>query len=164
MKKLSYLLSVVFLLAVSCLSTTTNLTGLEGKKMPELRLLLPDSVELISNELPVADYFLMVYIDPTCHSCKEVIKQIKHSYSKLTFAKIYVISYKPIESLQKFYAEQELYKYQNIMIAQDWKADFANYIGTRTIPITVVCSPNLVLEKVFIGEKGIKELFTSFHN
>ncbi len=124
-------------------------TGMEGRLLPSLELLLPDSTtHLYTAEIAVGKPLIFVGFSPFCIHCQEETREIISHIDQFKEAQIYFVTPYPFSDMKVYYKYFKLAKYSNITMGVDLKGYFLPYFKARGVPYTVVYDSKKRLKKV----------------
>lgn len=128
-------------------------TGMEGRLLPSLDLLLPDSTSHLNTaDIPTGKPFIVIGFSPWCIHCQAETRDIIKNISKLKGTRIYYITSDPFGDMRTFYRYFKLSRYDNVVMGRDLKGVFLPYFKATGIPFTAVFDSRKRLKKVFQGE------------
>jgi hypothetical protein len=134
-------------------------TGLEGKLMPRLNILLMDSTtRLNTSDIPKGKETILLFISPYCPYCKAQTEEIISHIKSLSDIDIYFLTTFPYESIKEFYNHYQLNKYSNITVGQNYDSNFPNYFKVKQIPYMAVYGKDKRLKQVFMGKVKANKL------
>ncbi|OQP62018.1 hypothetical protein A3860_30510 [Niastella vici] len=152
MKGLIFLL-LLFNCLLGCNDHPAFKTGLEGKLMPSFNLLLMDSTSrLNTNSIPGGQPIILLYFSPNCPYCRAQIQEIISDIKSLSNIQFYILSSFPFDQIKTYYNNnQQLKRYSNITVCQDYNFYFGNYFKTNGVPYMAVYEKNKRLKQVIAG-------------
>jgi thiol-disulfide isomerase/thioredoxin len=134
-------------------------TGLEGKPLPSLNLLLMDNAtHLNMNTIPVGKPIVLVLFSPECPYCRAQTDAIIEDMPSLKNIQFYFLSSFPLESIKDYVEEYQLKKYANITVAQDDGRAAGKYFKAPGVPYIAVYDKDKRLKKAWIGKADIYDL------
>lgn len=151
MKKITIAFIITSL--TGCFGAEPQITGMEGKPLPDFNLLSPDSTtwihtDKVSKGKPVALY----YFNPHCPYCKAQTKEIIQDIDKLKHIQFYFITPYPFTEMKKFYKEFELGKYSNISMGKDTASAMGKYFEVTGVPYIAIYGKDHKLNNTFAGQ------------
>jgi thiol-disulfide isomerase/thioredoxin len=151
MKNIAILIFLNF--GLGCSSHQTDYkTGLEGKLIPSIDLILIDSTtHLNTSSIPHGKPFVVLCYSPHCPYCRAEIDDILDNIKQFRNTTFYMITPYPLSDMQFFYTSKHLSKYPNIIAAQDYKNAFLTYFKASGVPYTAIYNTRKELIEVFPG-------------
>lgn len=153
----------ISLLALLCACYSRNTpeykTGLEGKSMPSIDLLMADSVTRFNTNsiLPGKPTILFAF-EPWCRYCRAQTKSIISHSKSLEGINIYMLCGSKYSDLKKYYDKYQLNKYPNIKVGIDYKFSFSKYFKSSNVPYMAFYDRGNKLKQVVIGKQYIKTI------
>jgi thiol-disulfide isomerase/thioredoxin len=156
-------LSAIFLIivfATGCQNKKPPIkTGLEGKPMPTIDLLLIDSTTHLNiNSIKSGKPAVLFAFEPWCPYCKAQTKSIISNIKSLKGIDFYFLTNSAYPGLKEFYNRFELQKYPNIKAGIDHNYSFARYFKTNKVPVMAIYDPNMKLKQFLIGKNYISTI------
>lgn len=148
-------ISTAFIIAtlVGCFGAEPQKTGLEGKPLPSVNLLLPDSSTWSNiNNTPNGKPVALFYFSPNCPYCKAQTREIIEDYDKLKGIQFYFITGYPIPDIKKYSKEFELDKYPNIVVGRDTASTIGDYFEIPGVPYIAIYNKDKKLNKTYVGK------------
>jgi uncharacterized membrane protein YphA (DoxX/SURF4 family) len=134
-------------------------TGLEGKPIPSVNLLLGDSITILNTkDISAGKPIIIIELSPYCPHCKAEITDILHHIDYFKDAKIYLItafSYKDLTALSNNF---QLEKYANIQTGIDSGGAFMSYYKASVVPYTAIYDNQKKLVRAMSGRADINSL------
>lgn len=132
--------------------------------LPKFKLLALDSVtEIKSTAIPKDKITLMVFLDPTCHHCKQELASLKDSLNFFVGASVALVSPLPISVLKQS-AELNAFKgVSNVTVAHDPSNVTQKIFNGYQIPMTLIYDKEKRLRVVFRGEVAIAEIAEQYN-
>jgi thiol-disulfide isomerase/thioredoxin len=157
--KLSTIL-LPLLILVSCQNKAPKITtGLEGKPMPKIDLLLEDSTtHLDINNIQSGRPAILFAFEPWCPYCKAQTKSIIANIKSLNGIDFYFLTNSAYPGFKEFYKRFELEKYPNIKAGIDYNYTFARYFKTSQVPVMAIYDPNKKLKQLLTGKNYISTI------
>ena len=144
------------LLIVSCGQNKQITTGLEGKPIPSINLLMIDSTTKINTaNLKDNEPVVFFFFSPQCPYCKLQTEDIISNIKSLNNIHFYLVSSFPFRTLKQYYRQYELERYSNITVGRDYDYHFVDYYSVKSIPYIAVFNKDKILKKVFVGKTDI---------
>ncbi|MFX1707387.1 thioredoxin fold domain-containing protein [Chitinophaga sp. CC14] len=127
-------------------------TGHEGELLPEIDLLLTDSLTYVNTATaPDGKPIVLFYFAPYCPYCKTELNEIIKNMKYLKNIQFYLITPYFISDIKKFYEDNQLEKYGNVIIGRDYKFKFGDFFKTQNVPYLVIYTSNKKMNAAFIG-------------
>jgi hypothetical protein len=140
-------------------ASSTPRTGMEGRLLPSLDLLLPDSVTHFNTaNIPIGKPFIVIGFDPFCGHCQGETKDIIKNIQQLKDIPIYYVTPYPFWQMKSFYEHFKLEQYPNITMGMDFRNYFFSQFKSHTVPYTTIFDAQKRLKRVFIGQTDAKSL------
>lgn len=134
-------------------------TGLEGKPIPPIDLLLQDSLTHINTaKITPGRPTVLLYVDPNCHFCQGQIRNIEKNIGALQNIQFYILTTSSFGQMTQLSQSFGLAKYRNISVGVDTKHAFTDYFTPPGFPYTVVYRSDQTLHSVFLGEITIADI------
>jgi len=110
-------------------------TGLEGRRIPSIPLLLPDSTTWLNSKgIPAGKPFIVMGFSPWCSHCQALTVDIKAHMKDFKDTRIYYITPDSFKNMQAFYRYFKLSQYPNIVMGHDSANLFFQFFGANTTP------------------------------
>ena len=143
----------IIILIAGCFGKEPQKTGLEGKPLPEFKMLLTDSITLInSRDIHINKPIVLFYLSPYCPYCKAQTKEIIEDIHKLKDIQFYFITNFPLPALKDFYKEYQLEKYPNIITGVDTANTLKDYFEIQAVPYIAIYGKKKTLNQTFVGK------------
>lgn len=127
-------------------------TGKEGEIMPDIDLLLKDSMTHVNIRNTVSKGpIVLFYFGPDCPYCQMEIEEIVRNIEGLKGIQFYLITPYSISDMQVFYKRNDIQKYTNIVVGRDYNFKFGKYFGAQSIPYLAFYSREKKLNAAFLG-------------
>jgi thiol-disulfide isomerase/thioredoxin len=137
----------------SCFGVTPQKTGKEGKPMPDLNILLTDSITWINtSHIPTGKPVALLYYSPYCPYCKALTQEIIEEMDELKNIQFYFISSFPIPTLKAYSKAYQLAKYPNIKTGWDSSHLMQEYFDAPGIPYLAIYNKEKNLNQAFLGK------------
>lgn len=164
MKKMRFLL--LALTFWGCLSKSSSVkTGLEGHPVPTIEFLLMDSLTIVNtNKINYDEAVVLFYFNPDCPHCRMQIKEIVTNIGQFHNTHFYLISDYPFADIKQYYKKNELYKYLNVTVGQDYNSRFRKFFKPIGVPYLAVYKSDKRLKKVLIGKASLQTIETTVLN
>lgn len=143
---------IIFIFA-GCYGAEPQKTGMEGKPLPSVNLLLIDSTTWFNiNDAPKGKPVALYYFNPHCPYCKAQTKEIIEDVDKLKGIQFYFITGFPFSEMKKYSNEYQLGKYPNITIGRDTASAIGEYFEIPGVPYMAIYNKEKKLNKTFLGK------------
>lgn len=148
--------TIIVVLLLSMRTTASNLTGLEGKPIPQLDLLLADSTTRINlKDIHTEKSFIVIEMSPYCPHCRAEISDIINHMEYFKDNQIFLITAFPYKDLKYLNERFELNKYSNIKTGIDSGAAFMSYYKASVVPYTAIFDNKKQLIRTMTGRADI---------
>lgn len=138
---------------MGCFGSEPQNTSLKGKPLPPFKLLLTDSITLLSNaDLPSNKSIVFFYLSPFCPYCKAQTKEIIEDLENLKNIQFYFITNFPLNSFKPYCKDYQLERYPNIIAAMDTANTIADYFEITNVPFIAVFKKNKTLHNTYVGK------------
>jgi thiol-disulfide isomerase/thioredoxin len=143
-----------------CYSNTPKLkTGLEGKEMPAIDLILTNknshfNTGNIKNGRPT----VLFSFEPWCPYCKAQTKSIISHVESLKDIDFIFLTNATDAGLKSFFDRFQLGKYANIKAGIDYSYTFQNYFKTNRVPCMAIYDKEKKLKQVLFGKNYISAI------
>jgi thiol-disulfide isomerase/thioredoxin len=139
-------------------------TGLEGKLMPDIDLILVDTNSHFNTaNIALGKPTVLFSFEPWCPYCKAQTKALISKIESLKDVNICFLTNSTYPGFKEFYDRFHLEKYPNVKAGIDYKYGFARYFQTNQIPFLAIYDRSKKLKQVLIGRNyfsTIKEAVT----
>jgi len=151
---------LLLLILMSCKNKIPKIkTGLEGKPMPTIDLLLEDSTSHLNiTKINSGRPAILFAFEPWCPYCKAQTKSIIANIKSLKGIDFYFLTNSSYPGFRDFYNRFELQKYSNIKAGIDYKYTFARYFKTSQVPVMAIYDSNKKLKQILIGKNYISTI------
>ena len=134
-------------------------TGMEGKPLPAIDLLLPDSLTHINTrDVDKSTSTVLMYVDPGCHFCQAQLKELKSKIAMIPNIHFYIFTSSSVKQTRQLDEALGLDGYRNLYVGIDTKKTFADYFNPPGFPYTAVYRSDQKLKAVFLGKTDLKEI------
>jgi hypothetical protein len=134
-------------------------TGMEGRSLPSVDLLLPDSVTHFNTlDIPTGQPFIVIGFSPWCIHCQGETRDIIRHIREFKNIRIYYITDYPFSPMKGFYKHFKLAQYPNIMMGKDSINLFMSYFKATGTPFTAIFDANKRLRQVMAGQADARKL------
>lgn len=128
-------------------------TGLEGRLIPSIPLLLPDSTTwLKTDDIPDGKPFIVMGFSPWCTHCQALTADIKKHMDDFKSIAIYYITPESFQNMKVFYKYFKLAQYPNITMGRDSSNLLFRFFHANTTPLIAIYDGKKRLKKVFKGQ------------
>lgn len=140
-------------------------TGLEGRVIPSVPLLLIDSSTwLKTDDIPTGKPFAVVSFSPWCVHCQALTVDITHHIKEFKDAQIYYITADRFKNIQAFYNFYKLQQYPNITMGRDTSNAFFRFFDAHSTPLVTIFDSKKRLKKVMPGQPKAADLIQAIYN
>jgi len=133
-------------------------TGLEGYPIPSAQLLLGDSSQFNSAQIPTGRINVLFYFRTDCPYCRAQMRDMTNHISELTNIHLYVLTLARFTDFKNFCKEFNLSNYPNITPAIDYTGSISRALQLRSVPFTAVYNPQKKLSHAFGGMVSCHQL------
>jgi thiol-disulfide isomerase/thioredoxin len=156
--KLLSLLSYLFAI-VSCGQVSPDKTGLEGKSLPDLSILLPDSSTYYNTKtIPKNKPVVLLYFSPNCPFCRAQTEDIVDKIKSLKDIQFVFITDQDFKGMKSFNKEFNLDKYPNVKTGFDTSYFIPKYFGAMAVPYLAIYGKDQKLNSSFMGKMYPKQI------
>ena len=132
---------------------TTVKTGLEGRQIPAVDLLMVDSTtHLNTANIPSGQPLIVIGFSPWCVHCQAMTRDIIKNIDQFKNLRIYYITTYPFEQMKTFYVYFKLARFHNIYMGRDVNDKFLNYFKAPGVPYTMIFDPKKRVKMVMNGQ------------
>lgn len=155
-----YFLLIVFFLATSVHAANDTIPAhLKNLKLPDFKLLLPDSAtNFYTEQLSSKKITILISFSPECDHCKLQTKEIIEHIEQLKNVQIVMATTLPFGTMKAFYDEYKIASYKNIIMGRDVLYFFPKYFLNHSFPLIVVYNKKGELTHYFDGGVSIDKL------
>jgi thiol-disulfide isomerase/thioredoxin len=158
---MKYTIIILLTLIISGCTQNRNfvITGDEGKTLPNLQLLLMDSItkyDLSKNDFKQP--IILFFFNPYCPYCKAETSEIVDYSKSNNKIKFIFLSNFPYASIKEFYDQYHLSSYPNIVFGQDYFNCYGTHYRIPGFPYLAVFDQNKKLKKVWLGQTSLQTL------
>lgn len=161
MKNFLFLLSffVAFQVCASANGKDSIPAHLKNLKLPDFKLLLPDSVTAFYTEqLSAKKTTILMSFSPECDHCKQQTKEIIANIQQLKNVQIVMATTLPFDMMKAFHKEYKIASYKNIIMGRDILYFFPKYFLNHYLPLIAIYSKKGELLHYFDGGVSTTEL------
>lgn len=132
---------------------------LKNLKLPDFKLLLPDSVTAFYTEqLSAKKTTILMSFSPECDHCKQQTKEIIENIKELKDVQIVMATTLPFDMMKAFHEEYKIASYKNIIMGRDVLYFFPKYFLNHYLPLITIYNKKGDLEHYFDGGVSTAEL------
>lgn len=160
MKKLLVLLvSLAAVLTSSANNIDTIPQHLKNLKLPDFKLLLPDSAtNFYTEQLSAKKSTILISFSPECDHCKQQTKEIIQNIDQLKNVQIVMATTLPFDMMKAFHEEYKIASYKNIIMGRDVLYFFPKYFLNHYLPLIAIYNKKGELLHYFDGGVSTAEL------
>lgn len=130
---------------------------------PPVKLLLPDSTSFYTKEaLPKKSAVLLMLFNPQCSHCQHETEAIIENIDAFKRVQIVMATNMPFDSMMNFRERYGLYKYKNIIVAQDTHYFLPTFFMIRNLPFLAFYNRNKELITTAEGSLPIEKVIQHF--
>jgi thiol-disulfide isomerase/thioredoxin len=134
-------------------------TGLEGRLIPSVPLLLADSsTQLRTDDIPTGKSFVVFGFGPWCKHCQALTAEIKDHMNDFKDIPFYYITPDSFQNMRTFYRYYKLSQYPNIKMGWDSANLFFHYFKAHSTPLIAIYDGKKRLKKVFANPPTAEQL------
>jgi thioredoxin-related protein len=135
-----FLLLIGFFLATSVHAANDTIPAhLKKLKLPDFKLLLPDSAtNFYTEQLSSKKTTILISFSPECDHCKLQTKEIIQNIEQFRDVQIVMATTLPFGTMKAFYYEYKIASYKNIIMGRDVLYFFPKYFLNHSFPLIVV--------------------------
>jgi thiol-disulfide isomerase/thioredoxin len=155
-----FLLLTGLVLATSLHAATDTIPAYVKKlKLPDFKLLLPDSVtNFYTEHLDPKKTTVLISFSPECDHCKLQTKEIIEHIEEFKDVQFVMATTLPFGTMKAFYDEYKIASYKNIFMGRDVLYFFPKYFRNHSFPLLVVYNKKQQPIHYFDGGVSITEL------
>jgi len=158
-------LLILLLCLTGCFGHTPPKTGLEGKPMPTVNLLLSDSNSYLNTKnIPKGQSAVIFYFMPQCPYCRAQMTEMTEKIRELKNVRIYAITFSKFKNFKSFCNEFKLNKYASITAGLDYTDSMARYFKIQGVPFTAIYNQNKKLSQAFPGRISVSQIKNAIEN
>lgn len=152
-------LFVLLVCLAGCYAREAEHTGLEGKELPNLIMLMPDSTtNLNTSNISSGKPFVIFDFGPYCPYSRAQMESFIKDIDKFKDIHIYAITNAPFSEMKDFQKHYQLEKYPNITVAWDDKHAVADYFEIVGVPFIAIYNKDKKLNKAFVGNVDVRQI------
>ena len=150
------LVGLIFLLTIDGFS--------QSGKVPPFKMVQPNGKVFFAANLPIGKPIVIIYFDPGCEDCEQLTKNLVSRIDEFEEISFAMITYLPLESLNRFVTKYNLGQYSNIYIGTEGNSYFVqNYYQIGPMPFMALYNENGDLIKIINVENKLDELSTQLN-
>jgi protein-disulfide isomerase len=158
MKVVIYVLTLCLL--ISCSSSPTSKSELQGKLLPNIEMKLIDGVTSFNTvNVPFGKTTAIFYFSPNCPYCRAQVSEILENSIDFRNLQFYMVTNSTFSEVKPFCQEFELNKYPNITVVFDTKYRMANYLRLPGVPYIVVFGKDKRVKGAYLGKTNSADIF-----
>jgi len=159
-------LSLFFIFLYSCTNIPQHITtGLEGRPLPAIDLLLPDSVTHINTrDATIGTPTVLIYVDPGCQFCKAELTELKSRITDIHGIQFYVFTSSSATQTRQLDRTFGLTGHRNLYLGIDTKKTFSDYFDPPGFPYIAVYRRDQKLQAVFLGKTDLDYIEKAANN
>lgn len=136
-------------------------TGHEGELLPNINVLLSDSVTNLNiASIPAGRPIVLFYFGPNCPFCELEIKEIISNIRRVRDIDFYLLTPYSYGEMRKFYEKFNIRRYDNITVGVDYGFKFGEYFKTQTVPYLAIYNNRRKLNEAFLGNVKIDQILS----
>ena len=158
MKLVVIWMGVLFLF--SCIQRKEKFkTGLEGKSMPSIDLILADgTTHFNTDSIPPGKPTVLFSFETWCPYCRAQTKAMVSNMKMLKDINIIMLCKGKASELRQFSSQYQLVDFSNIMTGIDYKKTFAYYFNTSKFPYMAIYNKDKKLNQILLGKNYISTI------
>lgn len=131
---------------------------MKTKKLPEFNILQPDSTWFTKQQLPEADFTIIVYFSPDCGHCQHEAKEMMNNMDSLKNTFILWVSYRDMPDIKGFAETYGFFKHKNLKVGRDPNYAIPSFFQVKYTPYVAVYNKKGEYLKAFEGGVEMPEL------
>jgi thiol-disulfide isomerase/thioredoxin len=140
-------------------------SGMEGRLIPNLNLLLVDSTtHLRTEEIADGKPFVVMGFAPWCKHCQALTEDIKKHIGEFRDTRIYYVTGDKFANMKVFYKYYKLAQFPNIVMGQDSTYSLFRYFHKNTTPLIAIYDAKRRLKRLIPGEIKAADLAKSLND
>ena len=156
---------ILFLLSSCSWLTPKYTSGLEGKDLPNIKLLSKDSITNINiKSISYGQPFVLFLYHSSCPYCNAQTVDILKHISFLKTVQIYFITTDSFTSMKQYSTHFHLDNYPNIIMAHDYDAQFLDYFKAPGEPYLAFYDKRQKLKHVLLGKSDFQVIQDILNN
>ncbi len=133
-------------------------TGFEGKSLPEVTFLLPDSTHFNTKDIPLGQTAVVFYFSTFCPYCRAQMQEMTENMDKLKGIHIYIVTLAKFKDFKNFYNDFNVKQYPNITAGLDYTDTIGRYFKLNGVPFTAIYNPQKKLSEAFHGRISVDQI------
>jgi thioredoxin-related protein len=130
---------------------------------PPFKLLLSDSTTWFTKaDLEKKKSLLLIVFSPDCDHCQHETEELIKHIDKFKKVQIVMATFQPFGLMRKFYADYQLYRYENIVVGKDVNFILAPFYNIRNMPFLAFYDKKGQLISIFEGSLPIDKIAEKF--
>lgn len=130
-------------------------------KLPPFRIMQSNGKIFKAEELPVGKPIILIYFSPECDHCEKLLKEVFTKEKNLRKASIVLITFLPIESMDKFQKQFNLISYKNIYSGTEGSSFFVkNFLNIQEIPFVALYNKDGGIIKKYSRPANIDDMIS----
>ncbi|MFW2476522.1 MAG: TlpA family protein disulfide reductase [Sediminibacterium sp.] len=160
MKHISLFIATIFCSVLLFAQNTGNDLPpfMKTKKLPEFNLLQTDSTWFTHEQLPKADFTIIVYFSPDCGHCQYEAKEMMNNMDSLKNTFILWASYRDMADIKGFAETYGFGNYKNLKVGRDPTYGIPSFFQVKYTPYVAVYDKKGNYVKAFEGGVEMPEL------
>ncbi|MEJ8844696.1 hypothetical protein WG954_20040 [Lacibacter sp. H375] len=139
MKNFFLLLIGFFMVGCMYAANDTIPAHLKNLKLPDFKLLLPDSAtNFYTEQLNSKKTTILISFSPECDHCKQQTKEIIENIKEFKDVQIVMATTLPFEMMKAFHAEYKIGSFKNIIMGRDVLYFFPKYFLNHYLPLVAI--------------------------
>lgn len=131
---------------------------MKTKKLPDFNILQTDSIWFTRQQLPAADFTIIVYFSPDCGHCQYEAKEMMNNMDSLKNTFILWVSYRDMADIKGFAETYGFYNYKNLKVCRDPNYAIPSFFQVKYTPYVAVYNKKGEYLKAFEGGVEMQEL------
>jgi thiol-disulfide isomerase/thioredoxin len=165
MQKLFCVLFVLMIVSIS-FAQTDSVNAPPYKRfpvVPPFKLLEVDSVSVFSKaDLKKNMAVLIILFNPECEHCQHETEEIIKNMDAFRNVQLIMATTATVNKMREFYTKNELDKFSNIKVGQDFQYMLPSFFMIRNLPYLAMYSKKRQLLNTFEGAMKIEDLVKVF--
>jgi thiol-disulfide isomerase/thioredoxin len=159
MKKLCTLIIMNFFFITLIAQNSEQPPYLKNPVLPEFRILQKDSLTWFTRkDIKPGKPVMIMLFSPDCEHCQEETKMILANKKQLADLQIVMVTYQPMEKMQRFYKEYKIADNPNIYMGRDIPYFFGPFYMGRSLPFLAIYDKQQKLVRVYDGGAKIDKI------
>ncbi|NCT93421.1 MAG: redoxin domain-containing protein [Chitinophagaceae bacterium] len=162
MKKLIGLVSMCLIafLSQAQVAADNKAPYLKDKRLPAFQILQADSTWFTHQQLPKADFTILIYFSPDCSHCQHEASEMMKVMDSLKKTTIVWVSYRDLNDIRDFAISYGFDKYSNIKVGRDPNYTIPSFFQVKFTPYVAVYDKNKQYIKSYETGVEMPELLT----